>query len=90
MVDVLDRVENRIELAAAELAIKVGGKPLEVDIGRVHVSIERRARLGLHVARGDRDRFQAARVACFGGVYRVLHENGGIVVREGHGAASAP
>ena len=40
VLEVLERVEHRAELAAADVAVEVLGEPLEVDVGGVHVRVE--------------------------------------------------
>ena len=79
-----ERVEDRLEMSEAELAVEVLGESLQVHVRRVHEPVHLRARFGADVAGGHRDGLDAAGTAGARDVDRVLEEDDGIVVREGN------
>ncbi len=87
--EIHERVEHRREPRAALPEIELVGERLQVDVRRVHLRVELAPRRLVHVARGDRDGLDAARVARVGDVHRVLGEDHRVVVGERDAAAAA-
>ena len=59
IVDVFERIQDRLQVPAGELMVEVLGKRLQVDIGRVHRGEELGPGLGENLAGGDRHRGDA-------------------------------
>ena len=84
----LQRVEHRLQVAAAHLPVEVLGERLQVDVDGIHPREQLLARPVAHVAGADRDRADAGGVAGVGDVDRVLEEDDRVVVGEGDAGAA--
>ncbi len=84
MVDVNQPIEHCWQVRAAELAVKVVGEGLEVDIGRIHHRKKLACRGLMDVARRHRHIVDAQLAAGEGGVDGVFGKNHRVVVGVGH------
>src|SRR5947208_1524177 len=75
VLEVDERVEHRLEMAGAGVAVELLGEALEVDIGGVHVRVELRSWIGANLPCCDRHRLDAALVAGLGHIDGVLMED---------------
>jgi hypothetical protein len=82
VLDVLERVEHRLQVAGARARVEGLAERLEVDVRRVHVREELAPRLVADIAGRDGDGADPALAARVGDIDRVLHEDHGIVVGE--------
>jgi hypothetical protein len=55
VLEVLERLEHRLQPPGADPPVEVLGEPLEIDVGGIHVPVELDPRLGPDVAGRDRD-----------------------------------
>ena len=85
-----ERVENRLQMRVTDLVVKVVGESLQIDIGRIHVSIELGARLRTDIAGGDRNILDAQRAAGDRRVDRIFVKDCGIVVGVGDARTFEP
>jgi hypothetical protein len=83
------RVEDRLQRCAGELHIEVVGESLQIHVGRVHLGVEVAPRRIAHVACRHRYRLHAAFVARVGDIHRVFGEDHRVVVSEGYALAAA-
>src|SRR5215470_5048183 len=56
VLQVLQGIEYRLQLATTDLSVKFLGETLEVDVGRVHVTVKFLTGLGADLPRGHRHR----------------------------------
>ena len=68
--------------------IEMLGKPLQIDVGSVHVRVEIRARGGVHIPGGHGDGFEAEFMRGQGAVDGVFGEDDRVIVSEGDAAAA--
>src|SRR5438132_4873920 len=86
--EIFQRVEYRLKVGKTKPMIKRVGKRFQIDIRRVHVLIEFRARILGDVTRGDCDSFDPAFSTRIRDVNRVLGKNYGVIVSERDGATA--
>ena len=80
--EVDQRIEHRLQAAAADLPVEVVGEALQVHVRRVHLRVELASRCLVDVPRRDGDRPYVLRAAGVGDVHRVLGEDHRVVVGE--------
>ena len=88
MLEIDERVQYRLQVAAGDLPVEFLGERLQVDIGGVDAAEEVLPRPIGDVARGYRDGLHTDLTAGIGDVGGVLVEDHGIVVGECDGAAA--
>ncbi len=87
VLEVLKRVQHRLQLPAAKLEIKFIGEAFEVHIGGIHLGIEFPARRIVHVTCRNRDGLDAACAAGVRDVHGIFSENHRIVVGKSYALA---
>src|SRR5215212_11562557 len=75
VLEVLERLEHRLQPPGADPPVEVLGEPLEIDVGGVHVPVELDPRLGPDVAGRDRDGLDTDLVTGLRHIDGVLHED---------------
>lgn len=83
-----ERVEHRLQVRVSDLRIELFGKPLQVDIGGIHMLKELWPSLLANVARGDRYTLNAKLLAGDCRIDGIFSPDDGIVVGEGNALAA--
>ena len=80
MLEIDERVEHRLKASSTQLLIEAFGESFEIDVRRIHVSIEFRAWLLTDIAGGHRNGSDARFPAPLRDIDGILMKDGGIVI----------
>ena len=88
MLEVLERIEHRLQVPTANLVVELLGEGLEINIRCVHMAIKLFAWLWRHVAGTDRHGLDTAFMTSDSDVDCVLEEDHRIVIGISHAATT--
>lgn len=90
MLQIHQGIKHRLQMAAADSAVKLLGKALQIHVGGIHVPVKLAAGFGTHVSGRHGDGLDPQLVPGVGHSHGILHENCRVVVGISKARAAQP